>query len=87
MCVTARKDGKKVVTEQWVDDSIEFGVRADADRVSLPMHSPLSALRFTSSTTKSYALYVSMTHTAKIDCRYCTRRSEISAVYQGLNRF
>ncbi|GJN33490.1 hypothetical protein PR202_gb22096 [Eleusine coracana subsp. coracana] len=35
VCVTARKDGKKVVTEQWVDDSFELGVLPDADRVSL----------------------------------------------------
>ncbi|KAK3126088.1 hypothetical protein QOZ80_7BG0613720 [Eleusine coracana subsp. coracana] len=33
VCVTARKDGKKVVTEQWVDDSFELGVLPDADRV------------------------------------------------------
>jgi hypothetical protein len=37
VCVAARKDGKKVVTEQWVDDSLDLGELADADRVSLPI--------------------------------------------------
>lgn len=34
MCVAAREGGKKVVTELWVDDSLDTGVIADADRVS-----------------------------------------------------
>ncbi|KAG2639224.1 hypothetical protein PVAP13_2NG615001 [Panicum virgatum] len=33
VCVAARKDKKKVVTEQWVEDSLELGELADADRV------------------------------------------------------
>ncbi|VAH41886.1 unnamed protein product [Triticum turgidum subsp. durum] len=33
VCVAAREDGKKVVTELWVDDSLDAGVIADADRV------------------------------------------------------
>ncbi|CAM0151596.1 unnamed protein product [Urochloa decumbens] len=33
VCVAARKDGKKVVTEYWVEDSLELGELADADRV------------------------------------------------------
>uniref|UniRef100_A0A0A9B8S3 BRCT domain-containing protein n=1 Tax=Arundo donax TaxID=35708 RepID=A0A0A9B8S3_ARUDO len=33
MCVAARKDGKKVVTELWVDNSLDLGQLADADRV------------------------------------------------------
>ncbi|KAL6657314.1 hypothetical protein ACP70R_005094 [Stipagrostis hirtigluma subsp. patula] len=33
VCVAARKDGKKLVTEQWVEDSLELGELADADRV------------------------------------------------------
>lgn len=35
MCVAARKAGKKVVVDQWVDDSFELRELADADRVSL----------------------------------------------------
>jgi hypothetical protein len=34
VCVAARRGGKKVVTELWVDDSLDAGVMADADRVS-----------------------------------------------------
>lgn len=34
MCVAAREDGKQVVTELWVDDSLDLGVVADANRVS-----------------------------------------------------
>jgi hypothetical protein len=34
VCVAARRDGKKVVTELWVDDSLDTGAMADADRVS-----------------------------------------------------
>ncbi|GJN10610.1 hypothetical protein PR202_ga28718 [Eleusine coracana subsp. coracana] len=37
VCVAARKDGKKVVTEQWVDDSFELGVLPDADRKMVSM--------------------------------------------------
>uniref|UniRef100_A0ACD5Y5A2 Uncharacterized protein n=1 Tax=Avena sativa TaxID=4498 RepID=A0ACD5Y5A2_AVESA len=33
VCEAARGDGKKVVTELWVDDSLETGLMADADRV------------------------------------------------------
>ncbi|KAJ1255769.1 hypothetical protein BS78_K161800 [Paspalum vaginatum] len=33
VCVATRKDGKKVVTAQWVEDSFELGELADADRV------------------------------------------------------
>ncbi|KAG8099022.1 hypothetical protein GUJ93_ZPchr0013g36952 [Zizania palustris] len=33
VCVSARKDGKKVVSELWVDDSLDLGQVADADRV------------------------------------------------------
>ncbi|XP_006649951.1 uncharacterized protein LOC102719748 [Oryza brachyantha] len=33
VCVGARAEGKKVVTELWVEDSLERGVLADADRV------------------------------------------------------
>ncbi|KAM3392355.1 hypothetical protein ACQJBY_013467 [Aegilops geniculata] len=33
VCVAAREGGKKVVTELWVDDSLDAGVIADADRV------------------------------------------------------
>ncbi|KAL6896826.1 hypothetical protein ACP4OV_007398 [Aristida adscensionis] len=33
VCVAARKNGKKVVTEAWVEDSLELGELADADRV------------------------------------------------------
>ncbi|KAL5196996.1 hypothetical protein ABZP36_000508 [Zizania latifolia] len=33
VCVAARKDGKKVVSELWVDDSLDLGEVADADRV------------------------------------------------------
>ncbi|WVZ67153.1 hypothetical protein U9M48_016273 [Paspalum notatum var. saurae] len=33
VCVATRKDGKKVVTAQWVEDSFELGDLADADRV------------------------------------------------------
>nr|CAB3501067.1 unnamed protein product [Digitaria exilis] len=32
-CVAARAEGKKVVNEQWVNDSLDAGVLADADRV------------------------------------------------------
>lgn len=35
MCVAARAEGKKVVSEQWVKDSLDGGVLADADRVEL----------------------------------------------------
>nr|CAB3459044.1 unnamed protein product [Digitaria exilis] len=35
VCVAARKDRKKVVTDQWVEDSLELGQLADADRVNL----------------------------------------------------
>jgi len=35
VCVAARKDKKKVVTEQWLEDSLELGELADADRVNL----------------------------------------------------
>ncbi|KAG2541393.1 hypothetical protein PVAP13_9NG678500 [Panicum virgatum] len=31
-CVAARAEGKKVVSEQWVEDSLDHGVLADADR-------------------------------------------------------
>ena len=34
MCVAAREGGKKVVSELWVDDSLDAGVIADADRVN-----------------------------------------------------
>jgi hypothetical protein len=43
LCVAARELGNKVVTEEWVDDSIDLGVLADADRVSLPTHPQLPA--------------------------------------------
>ncbi|KAM0895335.1 hypothetical protein ACQ4PT_023910 [Festuca glaucescens] len=33
VCVAARRDGKKVVTELWVDDILDTGAMADADRV------------------------------------------------------
>ncbi|XP_048554547.1 BRCT domain-containing protein At4g02110-like [Triticum urartu] len=33
VCVAAREGGKKVVNELWVDDSLDAGVIADADRV------------------------------------------------------
>ncbi|XP_047065268.1 uncharacterized protein LOC124673187 [Lolium rigidum] len=33
VCVAARGAGKKVVTELWVDDTLDTGVMADADRV------------------------------------------------------
>ncbi|KAL6901948.1 hypothetical protein ACP4OV_004824 [Aristida adscensionis] len=33
MCVAARTEGKKVVSEQWVEDSLDRGVLADADKV------------------------------------------------------
>lgn len=31
--MAARAEGKKVVNEQWVNDSLDAGVLADADRV------------------------------------------------------
>jgi hypothetical protein len=34
VCVMARRDGKKVVTELWEEDSLETRVMADADRSS-----------------------------------------------------
>lgn len=34
MCVAARNDGKVLVTELWIDDSLDLGEMADADRVS-----------------------------------------------------
>jgi topoisomerase (DNA) II binding protein 1 len=34
VCAAARRDGKKVVTQLWVDDSLDAGAMADADRVS-----------------------------------------------------
>lgn len=61
VCVAARKDGKKVVTEQWVDDSFDLGVLADADRVSLPIPSDLllfnanTSLRFQPVTHLNYS--------------------------------
>lgn len=33
VCVAARKDGTKVVTGLWVDDSLDLGAMADADHV------------------------------------------------------
>ncbi|RLN38618.1 BRCT domain-containing protein [Panicum miliaceum] len=33
MCVAARAEGKKVVSEPWVEDSLDCGELADADRV------------------------------------------------------
>jgi topoisomerase (DNA) II binding protein 1 len=33
MCVAARAEGKEVVIDQWVDDSLDHGVLADADKV------------------------------------------------------
>lgn len=33
VCVAAREGGKKVVSELWVDDSLDAGVIANADRV------------------------------------------------------
>lgn len=41
MCVAARKAGKKVVVDQWVEDSFDLGELADADRVSLTFLSAL----------------------------------------------
>ncbi|KAM3372087.1 hypothetical protein ACQJBY_019131 [Aegilops geniculata] len=41
VCVAAREGGKKVVTELWVDDSLDAGVIADADRV---LYKPLRDL-------------------------------------------
>ncbi|KAM0830877.1 hypothetical protein ACQ4PT_065929 [Festuca glaucescens] len=41
VCVAARRDGKKVVTELWVDDILDTGVMADADRV---LYRPVSDL-------------------------------------------
>jgi hypothetical protein len=35
VCVAARKAGKKVVVDQWVEDSFELRELVDADRVSL----------------------------------------------------
>jgi topoisomerase (DNA) II binding protein 1 len=35
VCVATRKDGKKVVTENWVEDSFELGELIDAERASL----------------------------------------------------
>uniref|UniRef100_K4AL59 BRCT domain-containing protein n=1 Tax=Setaria italica TaxID=4555 RepID=K4AL59_SETIT len=32
-CVAARAEGKKVVIDQWVEDSLDRGVLADVDRV------------------------------------------------------
>jgi hypothetical protein len=34
-CVAARAEGKKVVTELWVEASLDRGMLADADRVGL----------------------------------------------------
>ena len=34
VCVAAREGGKKVVSELWVDDSLDARVIADADRVN-----------------------------------------------------
>jgi hypothetical protein len=33
VCVAAREAGKKVVTENWVEDSFQLGELADEDRV------------------------------------------------------
>lgn len=33
MCVAERAQGKKVVSGLWVEDSLDRGVLADADRV------------------------------------------------------
>uniref|UniRef100_M8AWQ2 BRCT domain-containing protein n=2 Tax=Triticinae TaxID=1648030 RepID=M8AWQ2_AEGTA len=33
VCVAARKDGRKVVTGLWVDDSVDLGAMVDADHV------------------------------------------------------
>uniref|UniRef100_A0A8I6WX39 BRCT domain-containing protein n=2 Tax=Hordeum vulgare subsp. vulgare TaxID=112509 RepID=A0A8I6WX39_HORVV len=41
VCVAAREGGKKVVTELWVDDSLDAGAVADTDRV---LYKPLRDL-------------------------------------------
>ncbi|KAJ0979877.1 hypothetical protein J5N97_015351 [Dioscorea zingiberensis] len=33
VCVTARKDGKVLVSEMWIDDCLDFGTLVDANRV------------------------------------------------------
>lgn len=35
VCVAARNDGKILVTELWIDVSLDIGMLADAKRVSL----------------------------------------------------
>jgi hypothetical protein len=34
VCVAAWRDAKKRITELWVEDSLQTGVMADADRAS-----------------------------------------------------
>ena len=36
VCVAARAQGNKVVSELWVDDSLDRAALADADRVRFP---------------------------------------------------
>lgn len=33
ICVMARDNGKIVVTETWIDDTLDFGARADETKV------------------------------------------------------
>lgn len=33
ICVMARDNGKIVVTETWIDDTVDFGARADETKV------------------------------------------------------
>ena len=57
VCVAARLDKKKVVTDQWVEDSFELGELADADRVNLASLSALCATASLLTSSFSVCLY------------------------------
>ena len=57
MCVAARLDKKKVVTDQWVEDSFELGELADADRVNLASLSAFCATASLPTSSFSVCLY------------------------------
>lgn len=46
VCVAARAEGSKVVSELWVDDSLDRGVPADADRVHFAANCLFTLLQF-----------------------------------------
>jgi hypothetical protein len=77
VCVAARGAGKKVVTELWVDDTLDTGAMADADRVS-----PAIVLAYMHlNQPDSCVLYGSIVHCCKISVLNTPRKPLFKSHY------